>query len=42
MPNEWAKRMFLAGLEHLSGGELVVQCPGRTYAFGQQIGRAHV
>lgn len=35
MPTDWAKRVFLAGLENLSGGELIVECRGRTYRFGQ-------
>ena len=30
-----AKRIFLAGLREFNGGELVVECPERTYRFGR-------
>jgi cyclopropane-fatty-acyl-phospholipid synthase len=32
---EWAKKAFLSGLGGVRGGRLIVQCPDRTYEFGE-------
>ena len=34
MVSEWAKMAFLSGLDGVTGGTLTVECPDRTYRFG--------
>ena len=34
MVTEWAKMAFLSGLGGVTGGTLTVECPDRTYRFG--------
>jgi cyclopropane-fatty-acyl-phospholipid synthase len=38
MMTEWAKTAFLSGLGQMTGGMLTVECPGRTYRFGEDGG----
>ena len=35
MLTQWAKTAFLSGLNGVTGGTLTVECPDRTYRFGQ-------
>ena len=35
MVTGWAKKAFLSSLDGIRGGRLVVQCPDRTYEFGE-------
>ena len=35
MLTQWAKTVFLSGLNGVTGGTLTVECPDRTYRFGQ-------
>jgi cyclopropane-fatty-acyl-phospholipid synthase len=35
MVTQWAKTAFLSGLAGLTGGRLTVECPDRTYRYGQ-------
>ena len=35
MVTEWAKTAFLSGLGGVTGGTLTVECPGRTYRYGE-------
>ena len=34
MVTQWAKTAFLSGLRGLRGGTLTLECPDRTYRFG--------
>jgi cyclopropane-fatty-acyl-phospholipid synthase len=34
MLTEWAKKAFVSGLDGVTGGTLTLECPGRTYRFG--------
>ena len=34
MLTQWAKTAFLSGLDGVTGGTLTVECPDRTYRFG--------
>ena len=34
MVTQWAKTAFLSGLRRFAGGTLTVECPDRTYRFG--------
>ena len=36
MLRQWAKTAFLSGLDGLTGGTLAVECPDRTYRFGDR------
>ncbi|MEO5894100.1 MAG: cyclopropane-fatty-acyl-phospholipid synthase family protein [Vicinamibacterales bacterium] len=38
MMKQWAKAVFLSGLERVQGGTLTLECPGRTYRFGDGAG----
>ena len=38
MIREWAKATFLSGLGGIKGGTLTLQCPDRTYRFGDAHG----
>ena len=35
MLTQWAKTAFLSGLGGVTGGTLTVECPDRTYRFGE-------
>ena len=35
MVTQWAKTAFLSGLGGVTGGTLTVECPDRTYRFGE-------
>ena len=36
MLTQWAKTAFLSGLDGLTGGTLTVECPDRTYRYGDR------
>ncbi len=35
MVRQWARSMFLSGLDGMTGGTLTLECPDRTYRFGE-------